>query len=386
MNVKSRTVPIAAMALAAMSTIGCAYGMQRHPAAGMSKAAGYVSFFVVPGNASGNAELDRQINVEVVTALEDKGLVETPPEEAEAVIVIHSATPDKLSRDALYRGWGGWGWRAENTQTLNGTGTYKPGSLVVDAFDSFTKTLVWHSSTRDAVSIGAHSSDHALQKAVIRMFRDFPPAGEETVRRSADETSPAVAADRAMRIIFSPRPAFLVRIGGEPRYEDVAGTELQRITNTNAVIVRDDSGMHYLRLDGKWMESYDVEGSWSPAGSVPVGADTVLRDGTRERPDDSVAPASSHHATPDIVVSLTPAELVVTDGAPEYTPVDGGSLLRITNATATVFKEPTDKELYVHASSGWFRAWTTSGPWQQIADNDLPADLARVRTRTFTVQ
>ena len=381
MDIMSRTVSVGAVALTVVSTIGCAYGMQQYMAAGsLPNAPRYVTFFVLPANGSVNPDLDRRLHDEVATALVDKGLVETSPEEAEAVVIVNTATPARRSRESFYEGWGGWAWRGEDARSLNGLDAYKAGSLVIDIFDSWTKTLVWHGAADGAVPNGARSSDHALQRAVHRLFKDFPSAEDEGIRRAPDAAP--VTADDAMHIIFSPRPAVLVRIDGPPRYEDVFGTELQRITNTNALIVRDESGMHYLRLDGRWMEAYGVEGAWSVAGMVPDGVDVVLQDAMNERRADRIAEASHDHQIPNVVVAMTPAELIVTDGDPEYASVHGTPLLCIRNTAAAVFKEPTDGELYVHVPAGWFRAWTSNGPWQQIADTDLPSDLARARTLT----
>jgi hypothetical protein len=183
-----------------------------------------------------------------------------------------------------------------------------------------------------------------------------------------------------IRIIFSSRPALLVRIDGEPRYEGFRDTRLQRITNANALIIRDESGMYYLRLAGKWLEAHDVNGSWSPAGTVPEGADIALQETQKLWRNELAGAISAHELTPVVYVAMEPAELIVTDGEPEYVPVDGTSLLRIRNTTASVFKEPTDKELYVHLPNGWFRAWTANGPWQPVLEADLPADLALVRS------
>jgi hypothetical protein len=43
-----------------------------------------------------------------------------------------------------------------------------------------------------------------------------------------------------------------------------------------------------------------------------------------------------------------------------------------------VLKEPTDTELYVLTSAGWYRAWTTDGPWQFVPRPELPADIAAI--------
>ena len=86
------------------------------------------------------------------------------------------------------------------------------------------------------------------------------------------------------------------------------------------------------------------------------------------------------HELPVVYVATDPAELTVTDGEPEYVPVDGTPLLRIRNTTASVFKEPTDKKLYVRLPNGWLRVWTANRPWQPVLEADLPADLAQVRS------
>ena len=80
-----------------------------------------------------------------------------------------------------------------------------------------------------------------------------------------------------MQILFAAAPALLIQIDGEPRYAEVAATRLQRITNAPAFIVRDESGIHYLRIGNRWMEAYEVTGRWSVAGLPPEGADLALK-------------------------------------------------------------------------------------------------------------
>jgi hypothetical protein len=132
--------------------------------------------------------------------------------------------------------------------------------------------------------------------------------------------------------------------------------------------------VHYLKLGGQWMEAYDLIGSWFAAGLVPDGAESALATIRREgRIDPAVA--QYRGPMPAVYVTTTPATLVVTDGEPQYVPVNGTPLLSIGNTASTVFREPTDQELYVRIPAGWFRAWTTSGPWERVPAEALPADL-----------
>jgi hypothetical protein len=372
----SRTVRLAAAVVAVLFTSGCAHEIElRSTSSALSPAANYVTFFVLAGNSSGNPEVDQQLTAGIEAALADKGLVETSPGEAEAVVVVHTATPARHSRDAFYEGWGGWAWRDKNAASPAKTETYTVGSVVIDIFDAWTKNLVWHGFTRQPLRTESNESVHALKRAVTRMFAAFPPPGRDPRASAAAVDRSGARADTSMSIIFSSRPGVLVEIHGEPQYEDIDGTALQRVVNANAFIIRDETGIFYLKVAERWMEAYDVIGPWSFTDTLPDGADVAVREATHRHWSDPFGGMSAHVSTPVVFVTTTPAALIVTDGEPEFASVDGTSLLYIKNTTGSVFKEPTDKELYVHLSRGWFRAWTTDGPWQPVSEADLPADL-----------
>ena len=189
-------------------------------------------------------------------------------------------------------------------------------------------------------------------------------------------------------ILFAEQPAILIVIDGEPVYRPLKGTDLQRITNTKPFIVRDSAGIHYLKLLDGWMEAYGLHGIWSVAGAPPPRAERALRRIAAARTVDLLdravwrkpgsRPRLEHATAPAVFVSTTPAELIVMDGPPRYATVDGSSLQYVENTTATVFKEPTDDELYVLISGRWFRAWRTDGPWEFVTRTELPADIAAI--------
>lgn len=340
----------------------------------------YVTFFVLQGNSSGSTIVDRQLKADIETELTDNGLVAASPEEAQAVVVVHTATPAKHSRNAFYQGWGdGWDWRLADAPARNGTEDYKVGTLVVDLFDAWTKKLLWHGSASNGVMGGSSARPYLTKHAATRIFRHFPFGGYPADSPALPGTPSAMASDQGMRIIFSPAPALLVRINGEPRYEQLIGTDLQRVINSTALIVRDVAGMHYFRRGDTWMEAYDLTGPWSTAGTVPEGAEVAVKEALSDIRTDLFASAQSHGPTPMVCVSTTPAELIVTDGEPQYAPFNGTPLLYIRNTTGIVFREPTDQELYVRVPAGWFRAWTANGPWEPVPADKLPADLAGIR-------
>jgi hypothetical protein len=376
-----RAARLAVIGIAALSMAGCAYGVKLHSDDSRRVAASsFLTFFVLRGNSSGVPALDRELKAEVEAALADRGMIATPPDEADAVVIVHAATTTTHSRDAFYQGWGGWTWHVAGAGGMNPSETYKPGTIVVDVFDAWTKQLVWHGSAPNALS-GRSSVDtlntHAIKNAVTNVFWTLPSGGARIAWQDGDTRHQTRPADQTMNLIFAPSPALLVRVDGEPRYEDVTGTRLQRIANTRALIVRDVAGIYYFRLGDSWMQSYELTGDWSLAGIAPDGADLALRQAASERNADLFTSVGASGPMPVVFVSTTPADLIVTDGSPEFAEVEGTSLLYVRNTTATVFKEPTDQQLYVHTLTGWFRAWTTNGPWQRVSESELPRDLTR---------
>jgi hypothetical protein len=212
-----------------------------------------------------------------------------------------------------------------------------------------------------------------------------------SVASAGQRSGDAGAATTEKKIIFAEEPAILIVIEGEPVYQPLKGTDLERVTNTKPFIVRDSAGIHYLKVLDGWMQAYGLRGRWSVSGVPPRGAEQELRRlevanaidllETLGKPDNR--PHLDDATAPAIFISMTAAELIVMDGPPRYAPLRGTALEYVENTTATVFKEPTDDELYVLTAGGWFRAWTRDGPWQFVPRNELPADIAAVREDTI---
>jgi hypothetical protein len=350
----------------------------------------YGTFFIVKGNSSGDAAADGRVAADVVSALRSKGWTEVPEGEGEAAVVIHAATPSEHTYGAFYNGWGGWRWRGLDSATKSGD-DYKVGTVVVTIFDADTKQAVWRGSAADAISDTARQPTKVHPGAVARMFDRLPISLQSAVPAAmAEGTSPAPAG--TPEILFSASPAMLIQIDGDPVYRDIDGTGLQRIVNTKPLIVRDESGTLYLRILNGWMEAYSLEGIWSVAGVPPEKADAALRTAVVTKVDlldggDTPGAAGNAPLTdgraPAIYISTTPAALVVTDGSPRFEAIPGTSLEKIANTTSKVFREPTDQELYLLVSGRWFRSWTTSGPWQVVPNDQLPADIARASDSRF---
>ena len=140
------------------------------------------------------------------------------------------------------------------------------------------------------------------------------------------------------QVIFSNVPAVLVRIDGQPVYKPQSGTDLQRIINTSAIVLKADSGELYLHLFDGWMEASSLQGPWKvsdPHFGRKDNLDKALKEiiaakngdpMTGGSASDPKAPKPSLKTKPDPVVYMATA----ADGAdrrqrPAELPGDSGN-------------------------------------------------------------
>ncbi|HKD85814.1 MAG TPA: DUF4136 domain-containing protein [Terriglobales bacterium] len=67
--------------------------------------------------------------------------------------------------------WGGWG----PDQVTYNTYVTKMGTLVVELADAKNKQLLWRGSATDTISDNSNKNINNLNKAVSKLFQNFPP-------------------------------------------------------------------------------------------------------------------------------------------------------------------------------------------------------------------
>ncbi|HXJ78401.1 MAG TPA: autotransporter [Candidatus Methylomirabilis sp.] len=185
-------------------------------------------------------------------------------------------------------------------------------------------------------------------------------------------------------IIFTPRTGVLVLIDGAPAWRSVAGTSLERIINTRSLVLLDDSsGKYYIHMFDGFMVATALTGPWTVAAQFPAGATKLAQELSKQGIVDLMTgPAdkklSLKSVLPDVVVATSPTEIVITDGTPDWAPLDGTMLLYVKNTTGNVFKDLNDQNTYVLVTGRWFRAPGFTGPWQYVAGKDLPPDFFKI--------
>lgn len=179
-------------------------------------------------------------------------------------------------------------------------------------------------------------------------------------------------------IHYSSTPAVLVVYIGQPQFRPVPNTSLMWAVNTNWVVVMDStSSQYYLMVGPSWMSAPDpVNGPWAPAGALPADFSN-LPDDDQWKSVRANVPGQPLASPPAVITSTEPAELIVTDGPPSYTPIGGTTLMYVSNPTMPVFLDVPTSTYYYLVSGRWFSAPALTGPWAAASAN-LPAEFARI--------
>lgn len=202
-----------------------------------------------------------------------------------------------------------------------------------------------------------------------------------TLSQDNPAAKPVAVNNAPPRIVYRTVPTVLVLVDGAPAWAPLPDAHgWRRVVNTRALMLADTGGRHYLQAAGHWYEAGGIEGPWKaleqPSSALLAAADAARRKTT----PDPLLPhgAKPPHRAPAIEVSTVPAELLVTVGQAELRPVQGTSLLSVSNADHALFMNPGDNRYYLLVSGRWFRGASLQGPWAYVPGKELPRDFSRI--------
>jgi hypothetical protein len=242
----------------------------------------------------------------------------------------------------------------------------------------------------------AEAYKQALQAQLQPMVRtvELDRLEEQLKIMQAKVTTEALPLQNAPpRLFISSVPALLVHIGGAPVYRPEPDTTLQRVLNTRVLLLKEASGRHYLRVFDGWLTAPALAGDYvvaTPSSSVQMNLEHALKraqangldllEGTVPKQNGQPPPPPSLQKgpVPKIYVATEPAEILVIDGAPNYTPLQGTNLLYVSNTTGQIFKRTVDQKTYVLLSGRWYAAPSLDGPWTFVPGAQLPPDFAQI--------
>jgi hypothetical protein len=219
--------------------------------------------------------------------------------------------------------------------------------------------------------------------------------------QAAAQQGPAAAPAEAFnndppKINFSSTPATLISVNGPPKMlpvDDHPG--VQEVVNTPFIMLYDPAGRrYYLKAGTRWVSATDIAGAWTNTTDVPAdiqAAGDFLATpppgeattepgvaGAGQSPASRPAELTEAAADTQIIVSTNPAELIVTQGPAQFTPIPGGQLLYCSNTQSDLFLYQPTQHYYLLLAGRWYVAPALLGPWQYLPAAALPADFQNI--------
>jgi hypothetical protein len=180
-------------------------------------------------------------------------------------------------------------------------------------------------------------------------------------------------------IFYSAGPAMLVNIDGDPIWSPIMGNDLKFAVNTNWDLFQlPPKNELYIRYEKSWLTATNVKGPWTLVKKLPDAFKSIPADANWTDVKAAV-PAKSLKSSqvPKVFVSTVPAELILVDGMPKYTAVEGTRLLWLSNTESDVFRMGQTGKVYFLVSGRWFSAPDFTGPWT-FATQDMPEDFKKI--------
>ena len=132
----------------------------------------------ITGATYPNQLTDMQIRQAIDSVLATKGMTKADGDDANVYVAYQVSVQQSTQYNTFGTGpgmAGGWGWGGGMSTTT--PQTINTGTLVVDLYDPAMKQLVWQSTATKQMnpSSDAAKNQANLQKAVDKMFKDYPP-------------------------------------------------------------------------------------------------------------------------------------------------------------------------------------------------------------------
>jgi len=139
------------------------------------------TFAVKIGTSWGDQLSESRIMNQVSQELTEKGWRPASESTADVLVVLHGSTDTKHTLETFYNTWGGgWGWGGWGPVTATTTvKEFVVGTLVVDIFDAKTHKLGFRGTATDELSPKPEKNVKKVDKAIEKMFKDFPTASRD---------------------------------------------------------------------------------------------------------------------------------------------------------------------------------------------------------------
>jgi hypothetical protein len=196
--------------------------------------------------------------------------------------------------------------------------------------------------------------------------------------------SASAQSDVISDIVVTTSPAELVQTNGQPSWEQIQGTNLLYVSNSqNDIFLDQGTQQYYILLSGRWYRSATMQGPWQfmaanslPAdfAKIPEGSpkDNVLAsvagtDAAREAVMNAQIPQTAkvdrHNATANVTY----------DGSPQFQNIHGTNMQYGVNTPNSVIR--FQGRYYCVDNGVWFVSDNSQGPWVVCTERPEEVDM-----------
>lgn len=208
---------------------------------------------------------------------------------------------------------------------------------------------------------------------------------------SMDEEKATIAEANALKndapeIVFSTKPSILVLIDGDPILKEMEGlSQFKYVVNTPFFIVKDmKNNTFFLFGDRKWYTTKDMKDGWHVTTKVPKELDQIVQNSEEEKkkkmsPEELKEYEADKPVDAEIFIRTTPAELIQSEGNPEFGPIEGTQLLYMTNTENDVLMDISTQQYYILISGRWYTSKSMKkNEWNYVPQEKIPVDFSRI--------
>ena len=191
-----------------------------------------------------------------------------------------------------------------------------------------------------------------------------------------DVIPPAATGPNAVipQVFYSERPAEVILFDGQPKFVQIAGTQLKYAENASSYVFLYAPTKHFYYLTaGRWFAARSLDGPWTfatptlPKDFANIPADSPVGDvlasvpGTGEAKDAVLLAQVPTTMVVDPTAAAAQAK-VTYSGDPQFKPIEGTSLSYAANTPDKVIK--VGDVYYLCLQGVWFLSKNPQGPWQ----------------------
>jgi hypothetical protein len=184
-------------------------------------------------------------------------------------------------------------------------------------------------------------------------------------------------------IIIAKNPTILVLIDGDPILKELEDYDYKRVQNSAFFIIYDPKAkQYYLYGDKIWYAAADLKNNWSqvknPSSNLVKLQGEIEKAQKDQNEDQPAEETKTATVVPSVLIRTTPAELIITTGEPEFTPIQNTNLLYVKNSENDIFMDIKSQTYFILISGRWYSSKAMEGPWEYVDVNKLPEDFAKI--------